>query len=309
MGKQELWEEVLEHGWSPQRIQAFVRCYGSLVRACILYHLRCYGNLGALEAQLRALEESPARQPDRRGTPGEWLDLAQDIWQGVWLEILAEGSPYLKRYQSYVERQQREGKPVRPFRDYLKGLVRYVFLKKAEDRPGRRSLPWAQAPPGIEDPESWLEAQASRLPEPLSLSVELDAYWDQLLRCLRPQAECIEQDLIQLSREPATVLCWACAVLKQQLEGQALENLLAFITFFCSQRGRQRSGPPPEDLNPKNLTLEVVAGRYWRWEEDICRLFGKKIRKDRVISQIQELLKASPYRDLISAEGERDGSI
>lgn len=304
IGKQELWEEVLERGWSPHRIQAFMRCYGPLVRACILYHLRCYGDLGALEAQLRALEGSTTRQPDRRGIPGEWLDLAQEIWQGVWLEIFAEGSPYLRRYQCYIERQRREGKPVRPFRDYLKGLVWHVFLKKAEDRPGRHSLPWAQAPPSIEDPESWLEAQASHPPKPPSLGVELDAYWDQLLRCLRPKAERIEQDLIQLSREPATVLCWACAVLKQQLEGQSFENLLAFITFFCSQRGRQRSGPPLEDLNPQNLNLEVVAGRYWRWEEDICRLFGKKIRKDRVISQIQELLKASPYRDLLSAQGE-----
>nr|BAL57716.1 hypothetical protein HGMM_F52A12C36 [uncultured Acetothermia bacterium]BAL59400.1 hypothetical protein HGMM_OP4C036 [Candidatus Acetothermum autotrophicum] len=309
MGKQELWEEVLERGWNPQRIQAFVRCYGPLVRACILYHLRCYGDLGALEAQLRALEGPTKRRADRRGTPGEWLDLAQEVWQDVWLKIFAEGSPYLKRYQCYIERQRREDKPVRSFRDYLKGLVWHVFLKKAEGRPSRRSLPWAQAPPGIEDPEAWLEAQASRLPKPPSLHVELDAYWDQLLRCLKPRAEQIEQDLIQISREPATVLCWACAVLKRQLEGGSLENLLAFVTFFCSQRGRQRPGPPIEELNPNNLSLEAVAGRYWRWEEDICRLFGKQIRKDRVISQIQELLKASPYRDLLGSEGERHGRI
>jgi hypothetical protein len=305
MGKQELWEEVLEHGWNSQRIQVFVRCYGPLVRACILYHLRRYGNLGALEAQLRALEESTVHRADRRGTPGEWLDLAQEIWQDVWLEIFAEGAPYLKRYRCYIERQQREGKPVRPFRDYLKGLVWHVFLKKAEDRSSKRALPWAQAPPGIEDPEAWLESQASCPPcESPPLSVELDIYWDRLLRCLKPEPKHIEQDLIQLSREPATVLCWACAVLKRQLEGGSLENLRAFIAFFCSQRGRQRSGPPLEGLTPHDLNLEVVAGRYWRWEEDICRLFGKQIRKDRVMGQIHELLKASPYRDLLSSEGE-----
>lgn len=302
MTKQELWEEVLKYGWNQQRVQAFLRCYGSLVRGCILYHLRRYGNLSALAAQLRALEPGAANPTRSQGAQGEWLDLAQEIWQGVWLELFREDAPRLQRYRSYVERQQREGKPARTFDQFLKGLVWHIFLRKAEDRPGRRSLPWVTPPPEAEDPEAWLEAQAASPPEPTSVNIELDAYWDQLLRCLEPEPKRIEHELIRLCREPATVLCWACAELKRTLESGQRENLLAFMAFFCSQRGAQRSGLPLTELKPQSLNLEAVAGRYWRWEEDICRLFGKQIRKDRVMSQVQSYLKDSPYRDLLKTE-------
>jgi hypothetical protein len=302
MAKQELWEEVLEHGWNQKRIRAFLRAYGSLVRGCILYHLRHYGNPNALARELRAMEPGASSRTRAPGVPGEWLDLAQEIWQGVWLEIFTEGAPRLQRYRNYQERQQQEGKSARTFDQYLKGLVWHIFLRRAEDRPGRRSLPWVAPPPKAEDPEAWLEAQAASAPEPTPVGIELDAYWDQLLRCLAPEPDRIEQELIRLRREPDTVLCWACAALKRELEGRQRENLLAFVAFFCSQRGPQRSGPRLEDLQPQTLNLEVVAGRYWRWEEDICRLFGKQIRKDRVMRQIQECLKKSRYRDLVSLE-------
>jgi len=302
MAKLELWEEVLKYGWTEQRMQAFLRCYSSLVRGCILFHLRRYGNVGALAAQLRVLEHGSSGRASSQGAQGEWLDLAQDIWQGVWLELFRENSPRLQRYRDYLERQQREGKPARTFDQFLKGLVWHIFLRKVEDRPGRRSLPWATLPPEVEDPEAWLESQAVSPPDPTPISIELDAYWDQLLRCLEPEPAGIEKNVIRLRREPGTVLCWACAALKRTLEGSQRENLLAFVAFFCSQRGPQRAGPPLKDLKPPSLNLEMVAGRYWRWEEDICRLFGKNIRKDRVMNQIQECLKASPYRDLLSLE-------
>lgn len=85
----------------------------------------------------------------------------------------------------------------------------------------------------------------------------------------------------------------------QKLNESQRENLRAFVAFFVSNAGPQRSGVPLPER--KDLSLESLSGTYLRWEEDIGKIFGKSIRKDRIMVMIQKKLLESPYRDQVGS--------
>lgn len=133
----------------------------------------------------------------------------------------------------------------------------------------------------------------------VSVADETDFYWDLLLRCRRPSPETIEADLLDVKLNRATALCWSCAKLKAESpRSDTKENIVAFITFYCSQTGPQREDASLPERAAVNL--ESVSGRYFRWEEDICHdIFKKNIRKDRVMDMVIRTISESPYHHLL----------
>ena len=131
---------------------------------------------------------------------------------------------------------------------------------------------------------------------------ESKVYWDQLIRCGEPSPEQIEARLIRLRPDKETVLCWILAQEKQESrDEETKKNLLAFIVYFCSQSGPQRSGRPAFELRPETLSLEVIAGRYFNWEKDICAgIFKKTIKKQRIADQLRERVLSSRYGHLVT---------
>jgi len=153
---------------------------------------------------------------------------------------------------------------------------------------------------------------------PWSIPLEEAAfYWDKLIRCedLEPQ-EVASRLLLHTMKalgkvEKDKLLCCALADQKGNLGQQAKdgssraqtqrENLKMWIVWRCSQSGKRRDGPSSEELRPETLSLEQVAGRYFRWEEDICkRIFQRNVRQDRVEEQIAGFIKQSRWLDFIS---------
>ena len=143
--------------------------------------------------------------------------------------------------------------------------------------------------------------------EEITLANETDVYWDQLLRCAKPSPDSITQELRVAEPDKATALCWACAKLKRESPRKdTRENLIAFIAFYCSQRGPSR--PTEEWPSPDELSLERIEGRYLRWEEDVCQaIFGKTIRKDRVLDMVVRTLVDSPYQHLLPDGAQKGG--
>jgi len=238
------------------------------------------------------------------GVAGGLLELAVDIWQSVCLEIFKpEGT--VEQYFKHRERYAREGKTPPAFEGFLWNLVRF---KLRQELPRHRELfsPELVGRVGTEaeaegEGERWEERWAALEAEveELALADEADFYWEGLLRCTEPNPQELERALA-LSERKEHLLCWACCSLKRKLSARRRENLLAFVAFFVSQRGPQRGrGPLPQR---EELSLAGLSGRYLRWEEDVCKIFGKSIRKDRVLAQIREELLRSPYRDLVGGE-------
>ncbi len=158
--------------------------------------------------------------------------------------------------------------------------------------------------------------------QPVLFSVEEEAayYWDRLIHCDELDARDMASRLLlhlmkQLGEvELDKILCCAMAEQKAELRrrghgGSAqaqrqLENVRMWLVWRCSQSGRCRDGPSPEELSPDRLTLEQVAGRYFRWEEDICRkLFGRNVRQDRIEEQIGRFLRTTQWINLAGQGG------
>lgn len=157
----------------------------------------------------------------------------------------------------------------------------------------------------------------SRAPWSIPLEEEAAFYWDKLIRCedLEPQ-EVASRLLLHTMKalgkvEEDKLLCCALADQKGDLGQQAengssraqtqRENLKMWIVWRCSQSGKRRDGPPPEELRPETLSLEQVTGRYFRWEEDVCKgIFQRNVRQDRVEEQIAEFIKQSRWLYFIS---------
>lgn len=139
----------------------------------------------------------------------------------------------------------------------------------------------------------------------ISLADDVDRYWDLLLRCQRPSHREIERKLTAFRVDKATALCWACAKLKSESRRRdTRENVIAFIAFYCSQRGPDRPSDAPP--NRDQLCLEAIQGHYLRWDEDVCRgMFQKHVRKDRVMAMIADTLADSPYGHLLPSAAER----
>lgn len=148
--------------------------------------------------------------------------------------------------------------------------------------------------------KSRYESELKRIP----LNAEVNNYWDQIIRCLSPDPEKIKRELININQNEANVLCWACAKLKRKLKRkEQRENLIAFIVFYCSKGGIEQKPLTKQKLTSENLTLEKVTGRNFRWRKDVCTgIFGKYIRKNRVIKQIKEEIINSNYSYLITEE-------
>jgi len=146
---------------------------------------------------------------------------------------------------------------------------------------------------------------ANKLAEKIPLNDEINYYWDQLIRCLEPKPDEIEE-LIKAHPNEGNVLCWACANMKRSLKRrEQKENLIAFIVFYSSKRGvrDKQALRSSQGLDPENLTLERVVGRDLRWREDVCRgIFGKYIRKDRLMEQIKREILKSDYSYFITGE-------
>ena len=130
-------------------------------------------------------------------------------------------------------------------------------------------------------------------------------YWDLIIRCQHPAPQEIETKLIGVKLDRAAVLCWSCAKLKASSPRQdTKDNVVAFVAFYSSQTGPQRRrDPPPERAS---LCLELLTGRYLRWEEDVCKaIFRKNIRKDRVMGMIAHTISQSPYSHLLRQQGDQ----
>lgn len=142
----------------------------------------------------------------------------------------------------------------------------------------------------------------------VSVGDDVDVYWDLLLRCQRPSHHDVNRDLTALRADRTTALCWACAKLKSESpRHDTRENLIAFIAFYCSQRGPQRTDNelPVRD----RLSLESIEGLYLRWDEDVCdTIFQKSIRKDRVMDMIVKTLRASEFHHLLPPSTPAEGT-
>lgn len=174
------------------------------------------------------------------------------------------------------------------------GYIRQVYGSIAE---------MGMSPPDLDvDVEEGFEDRTRT--EEVPLNDEINYYWDQLIRCLEPDPEKIEE-LIKAHPSEGNVLCWACASMKRRFKRkEQKENLVAFIAFYSSMHGASGEHSSEwglEGLGPEDLTLEKVIGRNLRWREDICRrIWGKHIRKDRVMKQIKREIMNSDYGYLIS---------
>jgi hypothetical protein len=299
----DLLDQVREQGWNDSSRREFLQRYGLLIRRSILYHIRrCFGaaQMHALSDHLKALQGGQ-RVSIQGGISGELLDIAQDTWQDILTEVWKPQGNLIEKWYEYKQDRERAERRFRDFETYLKGAIQNSFWGHLRKRKRLKE----EVTMDLEEARSWLKEEGGKLPtEEIPIEDEVCFYWDQLLRCRSPNPDEVEQELIQVRREASTVLVWACAHLKRELRGRGqareLENLQAFIAFYCSQRGPRRDRPPASALSPDRLGLEQVAGQYFRWEEDICRgIFHKSIRKDRVMRQIRDTLLESPYRDMI----------
>ena len=301
LGRQRQLDTLLEHvhsrGWSPSTRRAFIGLYGSLVRRNILYHVRrCFGtrHLQALADYLVALQEG-SPQPKGSGISGEILDIACDTWQDVFVRVWCADNNLVEQWYSYREDRLKEKLPFREFETYLKGAIHNAFWDNLRKR--RKHLDTYQEFDGLDE-----HLGDAPFEEQIPVANEVCFYWDRLLRCQRPDPRAIEDELIRLRREPETVLVWACATLKRRFHDSgkrsSSENLLAFMAFFCSQSGKRLPGDWPRD--PQELSYSRVVGQQYRWEEDICgTIFRKRIRKDRPMRQVRDLLAGSRYHTLI----------
>jgi len=295
---EELLEDVHANGWNPSTREAFLELYGTLVRLNILYHVkRCFGTryLQRLADYLATLQEG-GQHHSSGGVDGEILDIACSTWQDVLVRAWQPQNNLIEQWYRYKEAKEREGEPFREFEPYLKGAVQNTFWGHLRTRKNQLNTSG-----GFDELEERFEKEES--PEELiPVENEVCFYWDQLLRCQRPDPSSIEESLVRFRQEPETVLVWACAQLKRLFyetgKAASLENLLAFMTFFCSQTGRKRNGCTPR--NTQELSYGCVAGQQYHWKRDICQtIFQKRIRKDRPMQQLQEVIIHSPYRELV----------
>ena len=295
---------VLRNGWDRDLRKRFLARYGPLIRRSILYHIRRHfggAQMQILAEYLAGLEKG--HHPKMQGGIGwRMLDVAANTWQDVWTDIFRAEGRLVGKWAKYKEVQEGKGEGARDFETYLKGAVQIKFQTNLR----RQQKGSEESTLNLEEAEEWLEGELlSSNPEPsVPLVDETLYYWDGLIRCHLPGPDKIARELVQIKREASTVLVWACAQLKAQLreKGQAkrLENLKAFMAFYCSQIGPHREEGSPVVLSPDKLSLEQVAGRYLRWEEDICqRIFKKRIRKDRIMEQIRRVILNSPYRNML----------
>jgi hypothetical protein len=298
---EKLLAKVRFDGWDILTRKTFLDLFGTLIRRNILYHTRHYfgaTHLRALADYLTALQSDQVSRI-AGGISGEILGIASDTWQDVLIRVWRPENNLVDQWCHYKEGKVQAGEPFRDFEPYLKGTVQNTFWGHLRSRKHRL------------DPQGNLDELEERLVDTNQAAHQIPSeneaalYWDRLLRCQRPDPSCIEEDLVRLRQEPETVLIWACARLKHTLyrkrKESSLENLLAFMVFFCSQAGPQRSSDHPLRLD--ELNYERVAGHYFRWEEDVCRrIFRKRIRKDRPMKQIQSIILESPYRALVQEE-------
>jgi len=298
LGEQELLDRVRKRGWDDHCRKEFLSRYGSLIRRNILYHIRrCYGGsqLHALSQHLATLQEGRASGA-QGGIKGDILTIAVDTWQDVMVEVWKPGDNLIQRWYKYKAQREEAGEQFRELETYLKGSVHNIFWGHLRREKGKKEVPM-----DIEQVEGRQEERAKFANE-IPIEDELCLYWDQLLRCWLPRPQEAEQELVRIKQEASTVLIWACAALKKELQERgkvgALENLKAFMVFYCSQMGPRRE---QNDLpSPGEVCLERVAGRYLRWEEDVCRkIFHKRMRKDRIMNQLQTIILGSPYRDMV----------
>lgn len=299
-------QEVLEEGWNESRRRTFTQKYASLIRGNILYHLRhCFGGsqVRALGNYLEELQARTKSQP--KGNVNEkQLTLVQNTWEEVFVKVFCKdkkGQNLIEKWASHVEEKKSKNEEFRDFETYLKGAVQIAFWKHLRKQKELENK--VEAEP--QEAQRWkTEGNQKEVSEEIPVQDEVSVYWDRLLRCQEPDPETINQDLVQLNREPKTVLAWACAKLKSRLSERgkeaASENLKAFLAFFCSHQGQQKDGPSPKEISSDGLTLDQVAGRYFRWRKDVCEeIFCKSIRKDRVTQKIRDILLDSPYRNMI----------
>ncbi len=302
-----LLQTVRQRGWTSEDQRVFLQRYGPLLRRALLTELgRRFGPtaLRGLSRYLKALEQGEASGPGEMS--GAFWDLACDVWQAVCLEIFKAKGNTMTQYARYCDKSAQTGKAPMKFESFLWGLVN---LKVRQQIPRHREIFAPVVSPAADDPEDgdpWEE----RLPsehdlqvEELALADEIDLYWEGLLRCATPSSPEVERTLAPQEKKEH-LLCWTCCSLKQKLPKRQRENLLAFVAFFVSQRGAQRAREPLPKR--EEISLATLSGRYLRWDEDIFQVFGKSIRKDRVLAQIREELLRSPYRDLIGVESESE---
>jgi len=298
---EELLEAVRREGWTARRQQAFLNEYGRLLRRALLRELgKRFGSdaLRGLSGYLRALQQGAS--PSTPELSGQLLDLAQDTWQAVCLEIFKAERNTIMQYAEHRQKRQREGRPDIKFTTYLWGLVN---LKLRQQIPKHRDIFDPVYSASKNEPDDPSEAWEDRLQgieeaevEQVALADAADPYWDGLLRCEEPDPGEAEGDL-DLQHRREHLACWACCSLKRRLKGRQRDNLLAYVAFLASQRGPQRD---EATLLPEwpELSLETVAGRYLRWEEDVCKgMVGKSMRQDRIEEQIVEEVEASSHRD------------
>lgn len=309
-GREDIVTTVRERGWTRQRQQAFLRQYGSLLRQALLSELgKRFGAraIHGLRDYLAGLEQGQRSQ--NGNLSGQFLEMAQDIWQAVCLEVFKAERNTVMQYDAYREKCEQQGRTPMPFKGYLWGLV---SLKVRQQIPRhRQAFDPVQSPPSDDptDGSAWeerLDADADPEAEAIALADDVDRFWEGLLRCDAPDPEAIARALALAERDEHK-LCWACSSLKRRLSGTQRENLIAFVAFFASQRGPERSDEALPERD--ELSLAQLTGRYLRWEADVCdRIFGKSIRKDRVIEQIQSELERLPQRaDRASHEGGEAG--
>lgn len=298
---------VRKRGWSRQRQQAFLRQYGSLLRQALLSELgKRFGSRAIYGLQDYLAELERGQSPENGQLSGRFLELAQDAWQAVCLEIFKAGRNTIEQYDDYCQTCEAQGRAPMPFKGYLWGLV---SLKVRQQIPRhRQAFEPVQSPPDmdIDGGDTWedrLESEADAAADAIELSDEVDRFWEGLITCDSPDPNDVARALAIDERDEHW-LCWACSSLKQRLGPSARENLIAFVAFFVSQRGPERQ----DNALPQRheLSLERLTGRYLRWEADICqRIFGKSIRKDRIVDQIRTELDRHSDR---TADPGREGS-
>ena len=301
---------VRQRGWTLERQQWFLHEYGSLLRQALLSELGKRFGAGAiygLRDYLAALERGETAE--ERKVSGTFLELAQDVWQAVGLEIFKAERNTIAQYDAYREKCEQEGRTPMPFKGYLWGLV---SLKVRQQIPRhRQAFDPVQSPPEDEadTSEVWeerLAGEADPAADAIALADDVDAYWEGLVTCDSPDPDEVARTLALAERDEHR-LCWACSSLKRRLAEAKRDNLVAFVAFFLSQRGPDRNEEPLPERD--DLSLGQLTGRYLRWEADVCdQILGKSIRKDRVIEQIQaELNRLSRQAPEPSHEGSEAG--
>ncbi len=291
----QLIERILRRGWDERLRAAFVDHYGTLIRRSILYHVRrTLGgkHLRAVGEYLVSLQEG-VHEPKTPGVEINVLRVAADTWQDVLLRCLQDEDHLPGQWAVYCREHDPATGPARDFETYLKGNIGNTFWGHLRRR--RAQLGDVVPLEDLEEHLAAVEDEAMRIP----VYSEILVTWDLILRCHCPDPAGIEQEIVRLREDPESVLLWACAALKaehtRKRRQAALDNLMAVAVFLCSRCGPQKEGKAYP--SPERLTVEAVSGRYYRWEEDICkRIFRKQLRKDRALQQLQRHILASPYR-------------